>query len=184
MRTFTTLALITLVASAFSARPAAAHEFPAKAKQIKSALVQNYDACVAPDAATIGGGLPACEELDPIDTLCTFPGAGDGSLSAKISGTGIAVKAKLKGLSPACDGQSLSVAFDVRVTTDDCPGGHCVVTDQTVTGGSCTVAGGRCTISSTIPTAYPAGAGSEFTILSCGVNRGLLASFSCGILIP
>lgn len=184
MRIITTT-LIGLAATTLLVGAAHAHEFPNKAKLLKASLVQNYAACTVPDTATIAGGKPACGgEPDPIDTVCTFPGTGDGSLTAKIKPTGVDVAAKLKGLAPACDGQTLTVAFGVRTTTDDCPGGHCVVTDETLSGGTCTVASGRCTIKATIPTAYPAGAGSEMTVLTCGVNRGLLASFSCGLMVP
>lgn len=184
MQRITTI-LIGLAATTLLAGSARAHEFPGKAKLLKASLVQNYAACTSPDTATIGGGKPACGgEPDPIDTLCTFPGAGDGALTAKIKPTGVQVLAKLKGLAPACDGQTLTVVFGIRTTTDDCPGGHCVVTDDTLSGGTCTVAGGRCTISTTIATSFPAGAGSEMTFLTCGVNRGLLQSFSCGLLVP
>ena len=180
------ITIVTLfVAGASVASLATAHEFPTKAKQIKASLVQNYAACTTPDTATINGGLPACGgDPDPIDTVCTFgTGSSDGSLAAKIKDQGIQVKAKLKGLAPACDGQTLTVALGVRTTTDDCLSGHCVVTDETLTGGTCTVAGGRCTISAIIPTSYPAGAGSEMTVLTCGVNHGPLASFACGIMV-
>lgn len=185
MRTITTT-LIACAAAATLAASAHAHEFPTRAKQIKSSLVQNYAACTSPDTATNGGARPACGgEPDPIDTICTFGGGNaDGSLTASISGTGIKAKAKLKGLSPTCDGQTLTVAFGVRTTTDDCPGGHCIVTDETLSGGTCVVTNGRCTISTIIPTAYPAGSGSEMTVLTCGVNRGLVPTFACGIMVP
>ncbi|HXJ35972.1 MAG TPA: hypothetical protein VMS22_18220 [Candidatus Eisenbacteria bacterium] len=179
-----TPALAIAAAIAFNSVPADAHEFPTKAKQLKSSLVQNYAPCLAPDTAT-NGGTPACGgEPDPVDTQCTFASKSQGSLTVAISKTDLKVKASLKGLSPACDGETLTIALGVRTTTDDCPGGHCTVIDQEVTGGTCTVAGGKCSISTAIPSGYSAGAGSEMTILTCGVRHGALDAFACGVMVP
>ena len=165
--------ILTLCAVTFGLATATlAHEFPTKAKQLKSSLVQNYAACNVPDTVTLTGGLPACGgDPNPIDTVCTFgTGSSDGSLTAKISGSGIQVKAKLKGLAPACDGQTLTVALGVRTTTDDCAGSHCVVADQALSGGTCTVADGRCTIATTIR-GSAASEDQSFTLLIENIER-------------
>jgi hypothetical protein len=45
------------------------------------------------------------------------------------------------------------------------------------------VTNGRCTIKDTLATGFPSGAGSEMTILTCGVKNGTLQTFSCGIMV-
>jgi hypothetical protein len=77
----------------------------------------------------------------------------------------------------------LTPAFTVRTTTDDCPNEHCTVVDYEVTGGSCTVRQGKCAVSSSIATGYPAGAGSEMTVVTCGVKEGESTAFTCGIMV-
>ena len=178
----TVVAAVTALAFAGAA---SAHVFPDKAKSLKSSLVQNYAKCTAPDTIT-SGGKPACGgEPDPIDTVCGFGNSkSNGSLEASILKTGVKLKATLSGLAPTCDGQTLTVALGVRVTSDDCAGSHCVVTDSELTGGTCTVTGGKCTISAVVPSGYPAGTGSEMTVLTCGVRHGALDAFSCGIMAP
>ena len=176
---------LAVAAVALARGTAAAHVFPTKAKLLKSSLVQSYASCTAPTTQT-RGGLPACGgEPDPIDTVCGFGNAKtDGSLMVQAGKTGLKLHAALKGLSPTCDGQSLTIALRVRTTTDDCPDGHCIVTDQPITAGSCTVAKGKCAISATFPSPFEAGAGSEMTILDCGVRRGDVDTFRCGVMIP
>jgi hypothetical protein len=174
------LVSFTIVATVGVAR---SHEFPAAAKKINASLVQNYAACVAPDTTT-GGGTPACAGTTPVDTLCTFPGTGNGKVTLSIGGTAIKAKAKLQGLAPTCEGQTLSVQLGVRVTTDDCPGDHCTVADQALTAGSCTVSGGKCAINGEVSSGYPAGENSGIQIVTCSVGRTGVNSFACGLFVP
>jgi len=176
---------VTAVITLAVAGTARAHVFPNTAKSLKSSLVQNYAKCSAPDTTT-SDGTPACGgEPDPIDTVCTFGNTrSNGSLEASIQRTGIKLKATLRSLAPSCEGETLSVVLGVRTTTDDCAGGHCVVTDRELSGGTCTVSGGRCIVSTIVPSPYPAGAGSEMTVLTCGVRHGALDAFACGIMVP
>jgi len=167
-----------------AANTAESHEFPKAAKKISATLVQNYAECTAPDTTTIGSGAPACLETDPVDTICTFPGDGSGKISLSISGTSVKVKGKLSGLAPTCTGQTLSVKLGVRVTTDDCTGGHCTVQDETLAAGACTVADGKCSISGEVTTGYPDGAGSALQVVTCSVGRAGFDSFACGLLVP
>ncbi len=177
--------LLTLAFAVLGVTSAAqSHEFPKAAKKISATLVQNYAECAAPDATTIGGGLPACLESEPVDTVCTFPGEGSGKVTLSISGTSVKVKSKLSGLAPTCDGQTLSVNLGVRVTTDDCTGGHCTVQDQVITAGTCTVADGKCSISAEVASGYPEGAGSAMQVVTCSVGRAGFDSFACGLLVP
>ncbi|HXJ35965.1 MAG TPA: hypothetical protein VMS22_18185 [Candidatus Eisenbacteria bacterium] len=180
MQRTTIVVVATLILAATSVR---AHEFPTVAKQLKSSLVQNYAQCTAPTTMT-SGGKPACGgEPDPVDTQCTFASKSQGTLTATISKTSIKLKAALKGLSPACNGETLTAALGVRTTTDDCPDGHCTVVDDEITGGTCTVAKGKCALAATIPTGYSAGAGSEMTVRTCGIRHGMLDAFTCGVMV-
>jgi len=172
------LALATLLASV----PAGAHSFPAKAKTIVSSLVQAYPPCTTADTQT-NGGTPACLDTTEVDPACLFGGKGAGTLQATISKTNVVVKGALTGLDPLCNGKTLTAAFTVRTTTDDCPMEHCTLVDQELTAGSCTVAGGKCKLRGTIASGFPAGAGSEMTILTCGVKDGSARAFTCGIMV-
>ena len=179
--------IITLTAAAvlLAATTAPAHVFPKKAKQIKSDLVQHYEACTAPDTATVSANVPACGETEAANPDCTFSSDGTGQFQAKISKTGgYDVKSKVQKLDANCEGKTLTAAFDVRTTTDDCPNEHCTVIDQELTVGSCVVTKGKCQIKASLPSGYPSGAGSESTILGCGINDGALRTFSCGIMVP
>jgi hypothetical protein len=163
-------------------RAAWAHITPDKAKSIKAELTQGYLECTAPDTTT-SAGLPACAEQAEIDPACIFAG-GSGKLSATISKSDVKVSASLKGLD--CEGQTLQAYFDIRTTSDDCPtaGGHCTAQDAELVAGSCVVTDGKCKIKATVPSGYTAGAGAASQILGCGVERGSLKTFSCGILNP
>jgi hypothetical protein len=165
-----------------TALPVWAHITPDKAKSIKAELTQGYLQCTAPDTVTTGG-LPACAEQEEIDPACVFAG-GDGKLSATINKSDIKVAASLKGI--ACEGETLAAYFTIRTTSDDCPtaGGHCTAQDQELTVGSCVVTKGKCTIKATVSSGYTPGAGAASQILGCGISRGGLKTFSCGILNP
>ena len=127
--------------------------------------------------------MPACAEQPEIDPACVFAG-GSGKLSAAISSSDVKVSAAIKGI--ACEGETLEAYFDVRTTSDDCPtaGGHCTAQDREITAGSCVVTGSKCKIKVTIPSGFTAGSGAASQILGCGLKRGSLKTFSCGILNP
>lgn len=162
---------------------AGAHTHPAKAKTLESSLVQTYAECTAPNATTTSG-RPACEASAEVDPGCLFSHDGVGLLTAVVKGTGIKVRATLRDLEPTCNGATLQVLFRVRTTTH-CPNEHCTTVDEDlISTASCTVTDGKCTIKDTIPTGFPAGDGSAMQILSCGVRRGELQAFSCGVLVP
>jgi hypothetical protein len=159
-----------------------AHSFPGMAPLLKVNLVQGYPACTAPNTAT-SGGRPACLSTEELDTSCLFGSKGFGLLTAQISKTSIRVKMGLRGLDIGCEEKTLTPAFTVRTTTDDCPNEHCTVVDYELTGGTCTVRKGKCALSTSIPTDYPAGAGSEMTVVTCGVKEGEKIAFTCGIMV-
>ena len=165
-----------------SVATAHAHSFPANAPLLKANLVQGYPPCTVPNTQT-SGGKDACLSTDELDPTCLFGSKGFGLLTATIKKSNINVKVKLRGLDPGCEGKTLAPAFTVRTTTDDCPNEHCTVVDYEVTGGSCTVRNGKCSVASSIATGYPAGAGSEMTIVTCGVKDGTQAAFTCGIMV-
>jgi hypothetical protein len=181
MRTWTAVSMALWLAASGVCH---AHSFPVKAPSLKADLVQAYPPCTEPNVTTLGG-RPACLSTVEEDPDCLFGSRGFGTLNATVSGnsTSIKVAAKLKGLDPLCENRTLSAAFTVRTTTDDCMNDHCTVADYQITGGSCTVKKGKCAFSTSIPSGYTPGAGSEMTIVTCGVNEGARTAFRCGIMV-
>jgi len=165
-----------------AAAPARAHFFPKSAASVKASLVQSYVPCTSPDT-TDGKGLGACTGQLESDPSCVFGSKGTGTLQANIKKTDIKVKAVLKGLDPACEGQTLAPTFLVRTTSDSCPTDHCTAVDTEVAGGTCTVTAGKCSVSTIVPSGYPEGAGSEMSILACTVKHGSAVAFDCGIMV-
>jgi hypothetical protein len=159
-----------------------AHSFPAIAKSMTASLVQAYPQCTTPDTAT-SAGRPACLDTTEVDPDCLFGSRGIGTLKATIAKTSVKLTATLKGLDPSCENKTLMPALTVRTTTDDCPQEHCTVADYDLTGGLCVVRHGKCSVTTSIPTLYPAGAGSEMTVLACGVREGDRTAFTCGIMV-
>ena len=171
-----------ILVAILAATPCGAHSFPATAPLLKANLVQGYPPCSAPNTMT-SAGRPACLSTAELDPGCLFGSKGFGLLTAKIQKSSIDVSLTLRGLDPSCEGRILGPAFTVRTTTDDCPNEHCTVVDYEVTGGSCLVKKGKCALRTAIPTGYPAGAGSEMTLVSCGVKDGDKTAFTCGIMV-
>jgi hypothetical protein len=174
-----------LLAGLAIAGPCFAHFFPAKAVSLKASLVQGYPPCTAPNVMT-SGGRPACLATSETDPDCVFGTKGVGSLAATISKTNVKLSMKLKGIQqgqPSCEGVTLAPTLTVRTTTDDCAEDHCTVMDYELSGPSCVVKNGKCTASGTIPTGYPAGAGSEMTVVTCGVQTDGKTVFDCGIMV-
>ena len=159
-----------------------AHSFPAIAKSMTASLVQAYPQCTDPDTMT-NAGRPACLATAEVDPGCVFGSRGIGTLKATIAKTSVKLTATLKGLDPSCENKTLMPALTVRTTTDDCPQEHCTVADYDLTGGLCIVRHGKCSVTTSIPTLYPAGDGSEMTVLTCGVKEGGLTAFTCGIMV-
>jgi hypothetical protein len=158
-----------------------AHSFPAKAPSMTASLVQGYPECTAPNTMT-SGGRPACLATEELDPACLFSAKGTGTLKATIAKASVKLSVKLKGLDPLCSG-SLTPTLTVRTTTDDCPDEHCTVADYDLSGGSCVVKNGKCSVTTSIPTGYPAGAGSEMTVVKCGVQASGKTAFTCGVMV-
>jgi hypothetical protein len=179
----TRLPILAFVALVLSSLPAQAHFFPKKAPSFKAFLVQNYPVCTAP-GATSSTGEPACEGPAEVDPSCVFSAKGLGTFSAVVkSKTKIAISARLSGLDVSCEGKTLSAALGVRTTSDTCPTDHCTAVDKEIVAGSCIVSKGKCAIGAVVDPGFPPGAGSEMTILTCGVKNGALQTFACGIMI-
>ena len=178
----TPLVAVLVLAAVALTTTARAHSFPAKAPLLKTNLVQAYPECTSPNVVT-SGGRPACLSTVEVDPSCLFGAKGFGLLTATIAKTSIKVKAALRGLDPGCEGKTLMPAFMVRTTTDDCSSDHCTVADYEIAGGSCTVNKGKCAVTTTIPSGYMAGAGSEMTVLACGMKDGDRTAFTCGIMV-
>jgi hypothetical protein len=126
-------------------------DLPSKAKQLKGAFVTAYDACSAP--TTFMNQPFALTACTPVRTnpLCGFGPSGTGKYSAKVNGSDVAVNASWTGLDIGCEGTTLYLVTDLRVTTSDCAGGDCTMIDLSPFNlGQCTVSLGRCTIKSTL----------------------------------
>jgi hypothetical protein len=159
-----------------------AHTFPSKAPTLKASLVQGYPACTSPDTTT-SAGRPACSAPE-VDSDCLFGFKSSGQITATISKTSVKMKLSLRGLDPGCEGRVLVPGVTVRSTTDDCLSGeHCTVADYEVSGAGCTVRNGKCASATSVPTGYQPGAGSEMTIIACGVKDGEQTAFPCGIMV-
>jgi len=174
--------LLGVIAGLAVAATSYGHSFPAKAVSLKASLVQGYPQCTAPNTTT-SGGRPACLATEETDPACVFGSKGTGSLAATISKTSVKLSAKLKGLDPLCEGATLTPSLTVRTTTDDCADDHCTVMDYELSGASCVVKKGKCSAAASIPTGYPAGAGSEMTVVTCGVQSAGKAAFTCGVMV-
>jgi hypothetical protein len=163
---------------------AAAHGNPAKAKILTSSLVQGFVECKTPNTTT-PSGRPACDSAIEADNVCLFGHHGTGLLQAAVKGTGIKVKATLKGIEAGCDGKLLAVALRVR-TTVECPSNErCTAVDEDLVGQvTCTVSNGKCTIKDTIQTGLAADEAATIQILSCGIRRGEVQAFGCGMSAP
>lgn len=133
------------------AAAAFAIDLPVKAKQAKGEFVTAYDECSASTTFTNPPfALPGCI---PVRTnpLCGFGPSGTGKYSAKVKASDIAAQASWNGLDAGCEGTTLYLVADIRMTTSDCSGGDCTMIDLPAFSlGQCTVTLGRCTIKSTL----------------------------------
>ena len=145
--------------------------------------MQNYPPCTTPGATTVNGEA-ACVGTAEVDPSCTFGSKGLGTFVAAIKAkTSLGVTARVSGLDTGCEGKTLTAVLGVRTTSDTCPDDHCTSVDKEITAGSCVVRNGKCAINGTVAPGFPAGAGSEMTVLTCGLKNGSLLSLTCGVMI-
>ncbi|MCW5893912.1 MAG: hypothetical protein KIT14_25695 [bacterium] len=185
--------LLVVAGALLIAGPAFAQSFnvPAKAKGLKGELVKAFDDCTSPTTFTNPPvALPACSVVTP-DPMCNFGSKGAGKFSAGVSKTDIKVGATLSGLT-GCDGETLTIGANSRVTTTDCQsGGDCTVVD--LVGfpiGSCVVTAGKCSVKTTVEGAiglgtnvFKEGQVVSIEILGADVLRAGLRTFSMGLRI-
>ena len=175
----------------------AGHNEPKKAASIKGELLTAYEACTAPNDTINGSALalPACHPAVRSDPTCGFvAGIGSGKFSAKAKAGDIFLTASLSGLDAACNGETLQVTADLRVTGDNCvsadPDG-CTVSELTnfpVPGVTCVVAAGKCTIKTSVNTALPgllaSGTHRGIGLGAISLSHGAARAFQGGLLIP
>lgn len=188
--------LITAVA-AVGLLTAVAFAQPEKARKFKAELITMFDDCPVTDGTTTGAPLflDACGATNT-DPLCGFT-AGVGSGTAQLQlrgGPDIKFKAKLKGLTAGCEGETLELVARLKISTNNCVGaGRCTAETLDLSSASCTVTDGKCTISTTANTVTP-GAIVAGDVLEMHVSRvfvrrttGALApaeSFEAGLFVP
>ncbi len=119
---------------------------PRRARYARGNLVNGVTACTATNTTTLGIlATSACDPVVPADPTCAFSESGRGSFEIVGARRDIRSKMSLSGLTPGCEGRSLSLTGDLTLSTTDCPIGDC--TAEQVVGqelGSCTVSSGKC----------------------------------------
>lgn len=169
---------------------------PKKANKYQASLVQAVEACSAALANTNASGVlatPACDPVVPSDPGCVFTEKGGGKVAAK-SKTDIAVQAKLGGLDPTCESETVCAFASLRTSSNNCAStGDCTTIDQTdlALGASCcTIIKGKCKIKTSINIALPGalvtGNSTEFTLgeVSLGRTGQPGRAFKAGLLLP
>ena len=177
------LALLTVLWLAASA--VAAHLEPRKAKRFSADLVTAYEPCTAPNAAAGESGQPACVPPVRSDPGCGFGSKGSGRIKLAVTGSELAVSAKIRGLDPGCEGAFLTVGITFQATSDDCAGSACTLEPIRPGYSGCQVRNGRCSVASKGPTTFivPADALSGLAIQAVDVFRVNFRPFTMGILI-
>jgi len=184
------LGVALMVSPAFGVR-----NTPAKAGKYSIEVIQGVEVCSA--ANTTAPGLLATQACDPVvpsDPGCVFGVKGKGKISAKIDKTGdIAVQAKISGIEPTCEGETLCAVASVRTSQNNCAStGDCSTINQVnlPLGVACgPVTKGKLGVKTTVNTALPgalvAGNAAEFTIGEVGLSRtGGGIAFRGGLLLP
>lgn len=179
---------LALASSAF-----ATHNEPSKAKSIKGEFVTAYDACTAPNTITTFG-LAACDPPTR-SSPCSFGSKGSGKWKLSVAGNAgppdtsdLKIAASFSGLE-ACEGLSIALAAEVRVTADDCSGSACTSNfpPSMPLGASCTVVGGKCiakgAITSILPGLFSGGKTTGITILGIHADTFGGRAFDAGILV-
>jgi hypothetical protein len=194
-----TLSVAAMMLSASIALAAPPYNAPKRAKQFKSAVVTAYQPCTTPNDTALfdaNGGLPACNPPVRVDPSCGFGPNGRGKIDLKMTSspgwvatgyTYILTGLDLKGLEPACEGETLELTLRVRVTTDDSGaaqscglGGSCTIQDIDV-GETCLVVDGRCSNPLSADGIGINSGATSVELIGCAVEHGGVPAFSCGL---
>lgn len=163
-----------------------------KAGKYQATLVQGVEVCTVNNTKAPGLLMTAaCDPVVPADTVCVFGPKGKGAVAAKAK-TDVAVQAKLGGLDPACNGESLCAVASVRTTVDNCQSTNsCSTITQAdlPLGIACATADKgkwkfKGTIGQTLPGALTNGNRTEITIGEIGLRRtGGGVAFRAGLRV-
>jgi hypothetical protein len=159
----------------------ALHNQPFKGKSFKTNIVTGYEPCTTPNTVT-DDGLPACNPPQRTDPICGF-GLGQGKLQLKAQSVGnTAVRVKLNGLDPGCEGTVLTFAASLRRTGHHCGATPCTLVDAVeVPIGACAVQRATCKASGHL--VFPGGTSAgQIEIREIVVRRGGLRAFRIGII--
>ncbi len=164
---------------------------PQKAAEFRGAFVMAFEKCSVPNstvAESFGGDLTACSPPVRSDPTCGFGPGGSGRFLLAAGRRGLKVTAKLSGLEPACEGQTLRMRVDARATTEACSPSPCTVTDVessfVIPVGPCLVRDGECRLGGAFPVADLPNVPVFVSVGEVSVNRGDLRSFVGGIRLP
>ena len=163
-------------------------------------VVTAWQGCTPPGNSSTNSGFVACLSPQLGDPLCKFTDPrGKGKVRLIAGRDNVSVYGILRGIEPACTGQTMQLLFSARITTDDCPPGAqpasaCTLVDLVdVPLGTCFVENGKCEVKGSLTGAVPGLVGldrrSDLELMGCGFKRisgtSLPArSFSCGIRVP
>jgi len=184
------LAILAVITSMIVLGAAPADAMALKAKKLGGSFVTAYEECTTPDTVT-DTGIPACTAVRS-DPVCGFgPGGGVGKfkLISKPNVRDVKLKAKLKDLDPACQGETLSFAISQRLTGAECAGSLCTLEDfATGRVAECVVdAKNRCKaapiVSLFLPPPGPQPTGEVSLIEGVQVFRGNTLTFDTGVLL-
>ncbi len=178
--------------------PALGQRSPAsKANVYQSSFIEGVEACTATNTTLPGPqSLSGCDPVVPADDVCKFTAKGFGKVKLKTKDD-MKILVKLKGLEPACDGETLCLTADMVWTQDGCSsGGSCTSEsrEDLPLGASCCIATfGQCKIKTTLttallPEAVVPGNRTEYTLGEVSINRvgdfTPAPAFRAGVLVP
>lgn len=167
---------------------------PIRARRMVVSVATAYEPCTAPDATADSTGVSACTAPLSADPVCRLGVRGRGKVQLRGIADDVKVLARLDGIDPACDGETLEFRMSFRVTSNDCSGQTCTLVDfvdQLV--GSCDVSAGVCRLSTTLNGAVPdmviPTQQTHIDFLGCDFKRTTGPSlpnrtFSCALMIP
>ena len=121
-------------------------------KAVGGALVPAYEECTAPNTTADTSHQAACNPPVLSDPTCTFLHDGHGHVRIAGGRGRIAFALTLKGLSSGCgEGDNMGVVVRYRVTSKDCGGSACTLSDLSVGITGCHVSHGSCVFRASDP---------------------------------
>jgi hypothetical protein len=165
-----------------------------RAKRKIVAITTAYEPCTAPDTTNDSTARPACTAPLAADPVCRLGVNGRGKVVLRGIPDDVKFLARMDAIDPACNGETLQVRMSFRVTSNDCSGQTCTMTDfvdQIM--GTCEVSAGTCRLETTLNGAVPdlitPTNQTHIELQGCDLKRITGPSlptrtFACGIMIP